>query len=103
MKAISSSPMISNLSNRGHGSSGEVFLYYVRQLEIKTSLVLILVFEGFMDTFCNGFAMEDEPLCDRRLQRTECVTYLKLENNEKISVFNDFYFDFRVWLTMLGS
>lgn len=77
LKAISSSPMISNLSNRGRVSSSNsragqeehLNLYYMsdRQNVAKILLVLILVSEGFVDTFCDGLAMEDEAFCDRRL------------------------------------
>lgn len=77
LKAISSSPMISNLSNRGWVSSGNsragqeerLHFYDISDYQnvAKISLVLILVSEGFVDTFCDGLAMDDEAFCDRRL------------------------------------
>lgn len=35
--------------------------------EAERSLVLILVFEGFVDPLSQGFAVEDEAFGDRRL------------------------------------
>lgn len=60
--------MISNLSSRGPTtiSNGNVFCFFMFK-EAEPSLVLILVFEGFVDTFGHGFAMEDEAFRDRRL------------------------------------
>lgn len=71
LKAISSSPIISNLfptasdgliSNRRSGvtsQSGD---------DVRDSLVLVLIFEGFVDALCDGFAVEDEAFGDWRLQ-----------------------------------
>lgn len=35
---------------------------------VRDSLVLVLIFEGFMDALCDGFAVEDEAFGDWRLQ-----------------------------------
>lgn len=76
LKAISSSPMISNLSNRAHVSSnskakqGEYLNFNTLSDKLtahKILLVLILLSEGFVDAFCDGLAMEDEAFGDRRL------------------------------------
>lgn len=40
-------------------------------LSAEPSLVLVLVFEGFVDAFSHGFAMEDEAFGDRRLHTKE--------------------------------
>lgn len=39
--------------------------------EAEPSLVLILVFEGFVDTFSHGSAVQDEAFRDRRLHKKE--------------------------------
>lgn len=77
LKAISSSPMISNLSNRAQVSSSnrrggqeEHLNFYCMpdwRIIAKISLVFILVSESFVDTVCDWLAMEDEAFCHRRL------------------------------------
>lgn len=73
LNAISSSLMISNLSNRVHVaiSDGKIIVFSPNVAVAEPSLVLILVFEGFVDTFNHGFAVEDEAFGDRRLHTTE--------------------------------
>lgn len=69
LKAISSSPMISNLPDRGHVSQeGRISenQYNVGRTR-ENLLVFILVPEGFVDALCDGFAVEDEAFCDGRL------------------------------------
>lgn len=61
--------MISNLSDRGRVSQeGRISenQYNVGRIR-KNLLVFILVSEGFVDAFCDGFAVEDEAFCDGRL------------------------------------
>lgn len=72
LNAISSSPMISNLPSRGAATISNASAT-VKEVNLKeeSSLVLVLVFEGFVDAFSHGFAMEDEALRDRRLHTKE--------------------------------
>lgn len=49
-----------------YGNKVDLFCFFMFR-EAEPSLVLVLVFEGFVDTFSHGFAMEDEAFRDRRL------------------------------------
>lgn len=50
----------------------------------RPSLVLILVFEGFVDPLSHGFAMQDETFGDRRLRNNRTlVNYFSLETREQ--------------------
>lgn len=64
----------------------------------QISLVFILVSEGFVNTFGDWLAVEDEAFCDRRLQ------IRKTENQPNNSTLNKYYpVKPAVHLTMLGS
>lgn len=83
LKAISSSPIISNLlRNQGLRVKyllqllGPICKYWhkfvyrsklQRNYWKKHSLVFILVSECFVNPFCNGFAVKDQAFCDRWL------------------------------------
>lgn len=61
-------------------------------MSAEPSLVLVLVFEGFVDALSHGFAMEDEAFGDRRLHTKKNIRQLEntLTYAEEV-------------LTMLGS
>lgn len=68
LNAISSSPMISNLYGQSTGAINNGNVAATALMLKQLSLVLILVFEGFVDAFKHGLAMENQALRDRRLQ-----------------------------------
>lgn len=75
LKAISSSPIISNLKQKqdlpSRTAPVQLKRVYICKQVMKGLLVFVLVPEGFVYPLCDGFAVDDQTFCDWWLETDE--------------------------------